>query len=182
MYFTGIGSRNTPKDVLSTMQSISEQLCSSGMVLRSGGADGADTAFERGCDAVSGKKEIYLPWKGFNDNDSELFNVCGQALIIAGDIYGSRWNTQSLAVKKLMARNIYQIIGQELTYDTRSEFVICYTPDGCETDGSRSRKSGGSGQAISLANIMGIPVFNLKNKNAINRINNEIEIINLFSE
>jgi len=33
-----------------------------GYTLRSGGANGADTAFEEGCC----RKELYLPWPGFN--------------------------------------------------------------------------------------------------------------------
>lgn len=153
------------------------------MVLRSGGANGADMAFEEGCDAVSGNKAIYLPWKGFNDNNSELYEVDKLALGVAEYVYGiERWKLIKPSVKNLMARNIYQITGNKLINPTYSKFVVCYTPDGCENDKSRTRKTGGTGQAISLASMLDIPVFNLKNDDALSRINNEIEIINLFGD
>ena len=47
--YTGIGSRNTPKEVLELMKTIGKYLGCLGYELRSGGADGADSAFESGC-------------------------------------------------------------------------------------------------------------------------------------
>ena len=48
-YYTGIGSRETPDSILSLFNDIVFQLAGLGYTLRSGGADGADTAFEEGC-------------------------------------------------------------------------------------------------------------------------------------
>ena len=69
------GSRNTPQEVLDEMIKIGKELAESRYILRSGGAKGADTAFETGCDLVNGKKEIYLPWKNFNGNSSDLYDL-----------------------------------------------------------------------------------------------------------
>jgi len=71
--YTGIGSRQTPPNVIATMEKIARRLADRGFTLRSGGADGADTAFERG--AGSGSTEIYLPWKGFNSSSSPLYDL-----------------------------------------------------------------------------------------------------------
>jgi hypothetical protein len=49
--YTGIGARRTPSDVLDLMHSLAMRL-SGGWVLRSGGADGADRAFEEGAAIV----------------------------------------------------------------------------------------------------------------------------------
>lgn len=57
MYYAGVGSRETPQDILNTMYKIGKYLASKGYTLRSGGAIGADTAFENGCDSVKGEKE-----------------------------------------------------------------------------------------------------------------------------
>ena len=73
MYYTGIGSRDTPKKYLRYMELAATYLAENGLILRSGGADGADTAFEKGCDFVNGKKEIFLPWQNFNNNKSNHF-------------------------------------------------------------------------------------------------------------
>jgi predicted Rossmann fold nucleotide-binding protein DprA/Smf involved in DNA uptake len=45
MIYAGIGSRETPKEVLKSMTNYAKELSATGWVLRSGGADGADTAF-----------------------------------------------------------------------------------------------------------------------------------------
>jgi predicted Rossmann fold nucleotide-binding protein DprA/Smf involved in DNA uptake len=44
-YYTGVGSRKTPPDVLSLMTRIATHLDSLGKILRSGGAKGADDLF-----------------------------------------------------------------------------------------------------------------------------------------
>lgn len=60
MIYCGIGSRKAPKHVLDLMTKIGESFAKKGLLLRSGGAIGADTAFERGCDAVKGKKRYII--------------------------------------------------------------------------------------------------------------------------
>jgi hypothetical protein len=73
IYFAGIGSRETPIDVLDIMQKLSIVFAKKGWILRSGHAPGADQAFEKGCDKVNGPKEIYIPWKGFEGSTSDLY-------------------------------------------------------------------------------------------------------------
>ena len=64
LYYAGIGSRDTPRWVLDCMKKLAYCL-SDDFILRSGGADGADSYFEIGCDKGNGEKEIFLPWRGF---------------------------------------------------------------------------------------------------------------------
>ena len=54
MIYTGVGPRDTPQDVLQLMMAIGKRMAELNWVLRSGGADGADKAFEVGCDLVEG--------------------------------------------------------------------------------------------------------------------------------
>jgi hypothetical protein len=91
-----------------------------GGVLRSGGALGADSAFETGCDLVDGSKEIYLPFKSFNNNASDLYQVSEDALYLASTIHPV-FNKLSRVAKLLVARNMYQILGENL--HTPVEFV-----------------------------------------------------------
>ena len=57
--YTGIGSRKTPKDILDVMVDIARKLEQRLYCLRSGGAEGADMAFESGVRSEYWK-EIYL--------------------------------------------------------------------------------------------------------------------------
>ena len=62
MYYAGIGSRETPKNKCRLMTKIAKIL-SGKYTLRSGGADGADSAFEAG---AGDNKQIFLPSNYFN--------------------------------------------------------------------------------------------------------------------
>lgn len=171
-YYAGIGSRETPPNILSEMKAFGFLLAQMGYTLRSGGADGADTAFEQGCDFRNGLKEIYLPWKLFNRNKSPLFEITDNALAMAKQVYGPRWVILKHSVRRLHARNLYQVLGA--TLDNPSSFVLCFTQDGCETYKTRTKETGGTGQAIACATMFpalyDIPVFNLKNEGAKKRL------------
>lgn len=56
LLYAGIGSRETPRSILDLMTAIARKLEALGYTLRSGGATGADTAFEEGVERL---KEIY---------------------------------------------------------------------------------------------------------------------------
>lgn len=146
-YYTGIGSRETPADICRLMTQVAIYLQIQGYTLRSGGAQGADAAFERG---ARGAKEIWLPWPSFNSNLSRLF-PSKEAHDLASTLH-PKWNILTPGAKKLHARNMHQILGIDL--DTPSEFVVCWTKDG--------EASGGTGQALRLAIQRQIPIFNLK--------------------
>lgn len=148
IYYTGIGSRNTPEEILKVFENIGQYLATKDFVLRSGAADGADSAFEQGCNHVNGKKEIYLPWKGFNGSTSDLVVTNPEAFEIAKH-YHPYWENLKDGAKKLQARNSHQVLGLDL--HTPSDFIICYTPNGQE--------SGGTGQALRIAKDYHIPIF-----------------------
>lgn len=163
-YFAGIGSRETPDDIQELMVRITSVLYNQGYILRSGGATGADTAFQLGV-PDNCEMEIFLDKLhdnkqcgdgffnvGFFDN-LKLAEKIAQRLHPAWDRLGKR-------AKALITRNTYQILGKDL--NTPSEFVICWTPDGAEQ--TTSAETGGTGQAIRLAKKTDIPVFNLANE------------------
>jgi hypothetical protein len=162
--YTGIGARVTPMHINKIFISIGEILANKGYILRSGAAD---AAFEEGCDKVSGQKEIFLPWKGFNNHSSELYQPSPRAFDIAKE-HHPMWNALTTISQKFMARNTEQVLG-ELLYEP-TDLVICWTQDGCESDVTRSKATGGTGQAISVASLRDIPVFNLKNEGSLDRL------------
>lgn len=165
--YSGIGSRETPTNVLADMVELAKMLGKLNACLRSGGAPGADTAFEQGCVAVKGQMEIFLPWRGFNGNRSHLYDIHPKAFVVAEKFHPG-WRHLKEPVRRLMARNVQQVLGKNL--DSPVDFVLCWTPDGCEDHSSRTRKTGGTGQAISIASSCDIPVINLFNADALDRI------------
>lgn len=155
MAYTGVGSRKTPDAILRKMAFLGRRLGELGFILRSGGADGADSAFERGADEVHAAKQIYLPWPRFNGSDSPFTTQKPAAFGIAAMIH-PKWDYLKESVKKLHARNAHQVLGPDL--DSPSMFVVCWTPQGGDMGGTRT--------AIVLARRENIPVFNLANESA----------------
>ena len=152
MFYTGIGSRETPSGVLVTMQEIASELANRGYTLRSGGAKGADSAFEKGCISVNGSKQIYLPWNGFDGHYGIDYIVANnpKAEEVAASFHPA-WDKCSKGTKKMHTRNVYQLLGT--TLGAPSSIVICWTPGG--------QVVGGTGQAIRMATFFGITIINL---------------------
>ena len=171
--YTGVGSRETPERVLEQMRAIAVALAQAGFTLRSGGAEGADTAFEQGARSVEGARmDIYLPWRGFNGNPSPLYTVDQRALDVARRVHPA-WHRLSPAARKLHGRNCYQVLG--LSLDTPSRLLVCWTSDGCESARTRSAKTGGTGTAIELAERHGVPVFNLGKAGRIDSLRESLQ-------
>ena len=178
-FYAGIGSRETPADVAEKMVKIGKILGERGYILRSGGAEGADLAFEKGADAASETlgvqitKEIILPWPGYNGHhrDREVVLIAREpsagAMLLASLIHPA-WGGLNIGSRKMHARNIYQILGVDL--DAPCDFVICWTKDGVESAAATSANTGGTGQAIRTASLVGIPVFNMKRDDALIRL------------
>lgn len=152
MIYAGIGSRNIPKWVYDFMIKLGSHFAIKGYTLRSGGANGSDVAFEKGCDKQKGNKEIYLPWVRFNDSNSELV-VSNKIAFDIAEKYHPYWNNLKQGGKKLQARNSHQILGWNLI--SPCDFVVCYTKNG--------NGSGGTGQAIRIASAHNIPIFDIGN-------------------
>lgn len=163
-HYAGIGSQSIPNDIFVMMREIGFYLAQEGWTLRSGAAAGSDFAFETGCDEAGGKKEIFLPWKGFNQHQSSLFTPTEESLTFAQK-YHPNWGALNQAGQKLIARDGYQVLGLDLK--TPVKMVICYTQDGLA--------SGGTGQAMRIAKDKNIAIFNLKNPSERARIETKLE-------
>ena len=158
-FYTGVGSRKNPPEICAIMSTLARRLCADGFVLRSGAAIGADTAFERGL-PPNGAKQI------FPGHNAEGY-VTQEALSIAGRLHPA-WSRCSHYAKMLHGRNAFQVLGGDLK--TPSNFVICWTPDGAISHEQRSRETGGTGTAISIASTYDIPVYNLAREDHLARV------------
>lgn len=136
--YAGIGSRETPETVCQAMGNIGMNLALRGFVLRSGAAIGADRAFEGGCDIVRGRKVI----RTATEHAPPLEHAAR---------YHPNWSACSDHAKALHARNSQIMLGDWLDEPVR--FVVCWTDGGGAT--------GGTGQALRIADDIGVPVFNL---------------------
>ena len=147
--YTGIGSRDTPLNVLRLFTNLAGDYRSEGLTLRSGAASGADSAFEKGAGVL---KEIYLPWRNFNGSNSPFYHPTKEAWEMASK-YHPAWERLNRSVRLLHARNCHQVLGLDLK--SPSEFLVCWTPNG--------KIIGGTATAIKIAMDHNIPITNYGN-------------------
>lgn len=162
-FYAGIGSREIPSNVHKLINKISKRLCEDGYTLRSGGANGADTAFEE----YSNRSNIYLPYDRFNGriaDNKNYFKIDENTEDHYDALYSLKYHKYGSSLtgapKKMMIRNYYQVCGHNKL--PHSSFIICWTKDGA--DGkvvTTTKETGGTGQAIRIATALDIPVFNL---------------------
>ena len=165
MYYAGIGSRETPTDVLRFMSAIASALSYRGWTLRSGGATGADDAFATG----STDSDIFLPWSGFGESDIPEARPAGGRYHVGPEAWTfpiaeqhhPRWQSLTMGVRKLHARNVHQVLGRD--GEPRSSMVIC-------------GGGGGTGQAIRVARTYGVQVFDLGDATIRHRVATGLEL------
>lgn len=168
--YAGVGSRDTPPEVLTLMRQLATALEKVGYVLRSGGAKGADSAFEAGVRDVK-NKSIFLPYKGFNRNPSPYYGDAPPlALEWAGKAHPYFSRMKEGFAKQAHARNVNQVLGHDC--QTPCHFVLCWTPDGAEHENEchSTEVTGGTRTAIVIASMNGVPVFNLARPDAVDRL------------
>lgn len=149
--YAGVGSRETPPDILEIIQYAAEALADMGWVLRSGHAPGADQMFEAW---AAGRAEIYLPWPTF-EPQVPVAGACydrptGAAYRLAAEHHPA-WEKLTRGAKALHARNSHQVLGRDL--QTPVSFVLAWS--------NGNLFAGGTAQTVRIAQAHGIPCLHL---------------------
>ncbi len=151
--YAGVGARGTPEPVLARMRDLARVLGERGWRLRTGGAQGADDAFAAA--APSHRREVYIPWRGYNGWDGSACRVLApdeiEAMRRLAEPHHPAWERCSARVRDLHARNVAVLLGPDLRRPANA--VLCWTRNGQDV--------GGTGMAIRLARHRRIPVLNL---------------------
>ncbi len=167
--YAGVGSRATPREVLTTIERLGYAYARAGYTLRTGGSPGADQEFLRGALAAGGAVELYLPWPGFEAQ--ALAGVQARPRVSVTVTVGAerfadalaarfhpRWDALDLRARSLIARDGHQVLGRDLA--TPADLLLCWTPEGSE-DGAGVLVEG-TGQTLRIAHAHGVPAFNLR--------------------
>jgi hypothetical protein len=149
------------------MMEIGYRMAALGWCGRSGGADGADMAFETGYqqyvyeyDLIQAGFECYLPWNIFNSLSEDSIHIVTpnlpnytQAIDIVSHIHPA-WDRLTQGARSLHTRNVYQILGREL--NKPSQFCFLYAEPK-----SKTQVKGGTNTAFQLARRHNVETFNL---------------------
>ena len=135
--YAGIGSQETPYQILDKMLQRARALADADYVLRTGWAGGADRAFMSGAD----RTEIFTADDVANDSP----------WLAHASLFHPAWEACNPYARRTLARNSAIILGADLC--TPVEFVLCWTKGGAVI--------GGTGQALRIAMAYGIPIENM---------------------
>jgi hypothetical protein len=173
MYYTGVGSREQFSELMDKMTAVANYLSDNNFILRSGGAGGADTAFQSG--ASPHKTEIWIPWSSFKPK-----NIKGQYKVLTDDkfkiareyILGNNiipwFDRMKQGAQKLHARNYYQVFGDN---NMPSEFLLYSAPV------INGEVKGGTRTAVEIAKLENIPVFNISKSDELNKFRSFISAV-----
>lgn len=172
MVYAGIGSRETPKDVLELMTKAATWLEGKGYKLQTGYKrkqangklveEGADKAFSDG----TKNKELFGPDMANAKTRSVAEEIHPNLKGMWSSVY-NKWVSKVGKDKAteyadgaigLQERNTFQVFGAKL--DTAVDFVLFYA----EETKNPMRPKGGTGQAVEMARRKGIPTINMANK------------------
>ena len=166
--YTGVGSRDITDEEWELIVSVAKWLAQ-WFKMRSGKANGADSAFEWGVheSEYPDNKEIYIPWPKFEGNeipgekisldrpDSVNFAL---TLQYAKEIH-PRWEKLTQGAKKLHQRNVHQVLGRDLENPTPSKFLLA-----CSDEDKNGDVKGGTRTAWMLAKQFDVPCLNIRGK------------------
>ena len=171
--YAGVGSRRTPPNILDAMADIAQTLGDASAALSTGGANGADKAFETGALRTDAPITVHTPWPGYNgyrpgrDPETDIDVVHPKSTdTIGGASYADiarehhpYWSRCTRGVRALFVRNV-SILAGALDDDGGTlpiRAVIAYTPNGLPV----GREAGGAGHTLRTAAALGIPFVNL---------------------
>lgn len=167
--YVGVGFGNPSKELNSIVKQIAESLNEANYVLRSDGEDGVSALFAK----YASEKEIYLPYKDYNNIDSELCKTTREAEHIASRFHPC-FNDLKSTDRKAISRYSHVMLGKDLRH--LASFMICYTDDKAESIKEKTANTGIIGQAIAIASAMAIPVYNLAKEDCLDRLNKKLNI------
>lgn len=171
--FTVMSHGDVPGEAVILIEQISKLLISKGFTFRYDG-NNQDKLSTQAYIASKQRCEIFLPWKGFNKEvTGKLNRPSATAYGFASSLHRA-FNKIPPTVRAIVARNVHVILGDEC--NTPVNLFITWTSDGAEVSKDvKFETTGNASFFINACDTLDIPVFNLKNNTAKDRI---VEFIN----
>ena len=162
------GGHHLPKEMEPVAEQIGEQLAHAGWLYRGGYEEPGLIHMDIGVMMANGKREIFIPWQGFNTGMHKRNGVlvCHclpnhiQAIEYAQQAYPT-FKQEMDSIQMYWVRNMYLLLGEKL--DTPADVVIYYQ------EGDTTSKTG-SEYLVGAAQSIGIPCFNIENQEGMDAL------------
>jgi hypothetical protein len=165
------GNKEAPPEILEKVAQLAQYLESRGFTIRVGG----DGPVEDAAEVASQKKEVLLPWRGFNDKESATTFPIERAFHIA-KMFHPTWDHMKKGVQSILAKNARLVMGNKMM--SPATLLLCWTEDGAEDRREVTMKTGLAAHPIRIASGSGVRVFNLGRPDAESRLRHFVDGMN----
>lgn len=178
-WITGVGSRDTPEAVQPLVATLVRALAARGYGFRSGGARGADTMFENAAIGAGAELQVFVTGRrARRPHHIPMLTmptaIQEEAAAIAAT-HHPVWSDLDEWERALHTRNVPQVLGPTLRRPSKA--LLCWSPRS-ELDklGRLKNVGGGTGQAVRVAYVYGVPSYNLALQDHVDRLFNLLKI------
>ena len=165
------GNKEAPPEILDKIAQLAQYLESKGFTIRVGG----DGPVEDAAEMATHKKEVLLPWRGFNDKESPTTFPIERAFHIA-KMFHPTWDHMKKGVQSILAKNARLVMGNKMM--SPATLLLCWTEDGAEDRREVTMKTGLAAHPIRIAAGSGVRIFNLGRPDAESRLRHFVDGMN----
>ena len=172
IYYIGVGASYAPSNVVSTMYKLGCRFAELGYGLRTLDNSEIDRAIRKGCQDSCGKVTVYVPWQK-NNNDNVLYVKPTQESYSHCDRMNPAFEKMHMQTKAIKARIANLLFGNDT--EIAAKFIVCWSKDAAENISSITKETGEISDVLEMKPTYSMPVFNLQNSDAMQRLG---ELIN----
>lgn len=163
------GNYGAPEQLVPLIREIADLLRQHGYEIRISAMDGFDKLV---LDNVPGA-EIHLPWKDFNQVQNAFSTFNSDECKEFAKRYMPDWSTVKESHQAFFAKNARLVLGK--TCKQPCQISIIWSEDGVEGPANRGPRSAHAGHIAAISHAMNIPVINISNPNAVQRLRQFLE-------
>lgn len=163
------GNFRAPEQLIPVIKEMADLLKHSGFVIRVGGMEGFDKLV---MDNVHGT-EAHIPWKEFNGVHDAASSFNSDECKEYAKRYLPDWGNLKDSHQAFFAKNARLVFGKSLKQPC--QIAIIWSDDGVEGPANRTPASMHAGHIAVMCRAMHIPVINISNPNAVQRLRQFLE-------
>lgn len=163
------GNYNAPENIIGAIREIGDIIQNAGFAIRASSMKGFDEMVMRSFPQA----EFHIPWKGFGECNNPKSSFDSDQCKEFARRYLPEWDTLKDSHKAFWGKNVRLVLGKNL--DAHATAAVVWSEDGVEGPANRGQRSGHAGHIAALCEACGIPVININNPNAVQRLRNLIE-------
>ena len=165
-----VSNKDIPPEAIQVYERIAKRLNDMGYTVRTGTLEGLESKAEM----LPVRKELLLPWKGFNEKESQFTSSTPLIKGIAKKyMKAGNWDELKPAMQGFLQKNARLVTGHY--GNSPAKFVICWSQDQAESQNQVTFNTGNIAHALTIAAAWHVPVFNLARPDAEARLFNFLQ-------